>query len=602
MALTQVTSDGIATGAVTANDISDGSISTDKIADDAVTADKLANTSVTAGSYTVSSITVDAQGRITAASSGTAADTDKIEEGNTNVECVDTGSDGHITFDTEGSERMRIDSSGNVGIGTASPGDKLAVSDGSNITELSGYSLYFKSDSTGYIQSGPSGGSSGRLVFQTNATERMRIDSSGRLLLGTTTEGQANADNLTINDSGNCGLTIRSGTDNAGSIYFSDATSGGGEYEGYIVYSQPNGFMQFGTGQVERMRIDSSGRVGIGTTSPGQLLEINGASNPCVLIKDTTNDVIAYTFADNSVANFGSASNHPVVFRVNNVEQMRLDSSGRLLLQTTDSTGTQLLKVNGDTSLTTNGGRIALTQGRTTPANGATHGVLSFGTETRPAQVELIGFVDGTWTDGQYHPSGLLIKCTAYNRSDTMERVRITDTGEFNAYGDGSIFQAGTLQGSGTNVYFYEGRRNQNTGGTRTYIVYSNGNVQNTNNSYGSLSDQRLKENIVDATSQWNDIKSLQIRKYNFREATGHETHTQIGLIAQEAESVSPGLVQTTAVAEGETVQDADGNQLESLKSINYSVLYMKAVKALQEAMARIETLETKVAALETAE
>jgi len=602
MALTQVTSDGIKAGAVTTNDISDSSISTAKIADDAVTADKLANTSVTAGSYTVSSITVDAQGRITAASSGTAADTDKIEEGNTNVECVDTGSDGHITFDTEGSERMRIDSSGNVGIGTASPGDKLAVSDGSNITELSGYSLYFKSDSTGYIQSGPSGGSSGRLVFQTNATERMRIDSSGRLLLGTTTEGQANADNLTINDSGNCGLTIRSGTDNAGSIYFSDATSGGGEYEGYIVYSQPNGFMQFGTGQVERMRIDSSGRVGIGTTSPGQLLEINGASNPCVLIKDTTNDVIAYTFADNSVANFGSASNHPVVFRVNNVEQMRLDSSGRLLLQTTDSTGTQLLKVNGDTSLTTNGGRIALTQGRTTPANGATHGVLSFGTETRPAQVELIGFVDGTWTDGQYHPSGLLIKCTAYNRSDTMERVRITDTGEFNAYGDGSIFQAGTLQGSGTNVYFYEGRRNQNTGGTRTYIVYSNGNVQNTNNSYGSLSDQRLKENIVDATSQWNDIKSLQIRKYNFREATGHETHTQIGLIAQEAESVSPGLVQTTAVAEGETVQDADGNQLESLKSINYSVLYMKAVKALQEAMARIETLETKVAALETAE
>jgi hypothetical protein len=70
-------------------------------------------------------------------------------------------------------------------------------------------------------------------------------------------------------------------------------------------------------------------------------------------------------------------------------------------------------------------------------------------------------------------------------------------------------------------------------------------------------------------------------------------------LIAQEVETVSPGLVEVTAVREGETCEDADGNQLESIKSINYSVLYMKAVKALQEAMDRIETLETKVAALE---
>ena len=70
-------------------------------------------------------------------------------------------------------------------------------------------------------------------------------------------------------------------------------------------------------------------------------------------------------------------------------------------------------------------------------------------------------------------------------------------------------------------------------------------------------------------------------------------------MIAQEVESVSPGLVQTSPVKEDETVLDADGNELDSIKSINYSVLYMKAVKALQEAQTRIETLETKVAALE---
>ena len=124
--------------------------------------------------------------------------------------------------------------------------------------------------------------------------------------------------------------------------------------------------------------------------------------------------------------------------------------------------------------------------------------------------------------------------------------------------------------------------------------IYSNGNLVNTNNSYGAISDLKLKENIVDATSQWSDIKALQVRKYNFKEETGQETHTQIGLVAQEAELVCPGLVSESPD------RDEDGNDLGTVtKSVNYSVLYMKAVKALQEAMERIETLEASNAALE---
>jgi len=114
--------------------------------------------------------------------------------------------------------------------------------------------------------------------------------------------------------------------------------------------------------------------------------------------------------------------------------------------------------------------------------------------------------------------------------------------------------------------------------------VMGDGDLENTHGRYGSLSDQTLKENIVDANSQWNDIKNIKIRNFNFKESTGYATHKQIGVIAQELETVCPNLV--------------DEND-KGIKAVASSVLYMKAVKALQEAQARIETLETKVAALE---
>ena len=78
-----------------------------------------------------------------------------------------------------------------------------------------------------------------------NPEERLRIDSSGRLLLGTTTEGAVDADDLTISTSGNTGITIRSGTTHNGSIYFSDTTSGIGEYAGQIDYDHNNNSLNF---------------------------------------------------------------------------------------------------------------------------------------------------------------------------------------------------------------------------------------------------------------------------------------------------------------------------------------------------------------------
>ena len=176
--------------------------------------------------------------------------------------------------------------------------------------------------------------------------------------------------------------------------------------------------------------------------------------------------------------------------------------------------------------------------------------------------------------------------------------MRIDNTGKTILLGTSTngVLVAETTQGAASNKNIIVGGHSASSidGGTGCFVVLSNGNVVNTNNSYGALSDVKLKENIADASSQWDDIKGIQVRNYNLKESTGQQTHTQLGVVAQEVELVSPGLVSESPDL------DADGNDLGTVtKSVNYSVLYMKAVKALQEAMTRIETLETQNASLE---
>ena len=125
-------------------------------------------------------------------------------------------------------------------------------------------------------------------------------------------------------------------------------------------------------------------------------------------------------------------------------------------------------------------------------------------------------------------------------------------------------------------------------------LIYSSGNIVNANNSYGAISDVKLKENIIDASSQWDDIKALTVRKYSMK-SDELDAPNRLGVIAQELEAAGMGGLVNES-------QDKDKDLKElgtTTKSVNYSILYMKAVKALQEAMTRIETLETKVAALE---
>jgi hypothetical protein len=160
-----------------------------------------------------------------------------------------------------------------------------------------------------------------------------------------------------------------------------------------------------------------------------------------------------------------------------------------------------------------------------------------------------------------------------------------------NASQTGNTLQVESTRNTTNNTFYAINYYNSGAAAYK-FRVADSGDVTNTNNSYAGISDLKLKQDIVDASSQWDDIKNLRVRKYRLKSDPSMPLH--IGLVAQEAELVSPGLV------DEHTDRDAENNDLGTkTKSVKYSILYMKAIKALQEAMTRIETLEAKVAQLE---
>jgi hypothetical protein len=248
-----------------------------------------------------------------------------------------------MTFFTGGSERVRIDTSGNVGIGTTASVRLHAANVSGEVVRLSnttaGERLHFYTRSAASVSRIESQNSDlevyafdpNALKFGTNATERMRIDSSGNVGIGTASPGTA----LTVARAGEAGVR-----------FLGNGLTSLGLFVGYnsaaYVYNDSNTPMIFGTNATERMRIDSSGNVGIGTASPAYRLDVRGGSVANINASGDANYFLGegtgtaeYAFwrwdRTNNLTIFGTDAAAPVALYTNNLERMRIDSSGNIV-------------------------------------------------------------------------------------------------------------------------------------------------------------------------------------------------------------------------------------------------------------------------------
>ena len=551
--------------------------------------------------------------------------------GHTAVTSLGINATTDLQFFTAATERARIDSSGNLGIGTTSPQAKLEAyqsSSGSTAQVLrltnpntganTGAGIQWNLSSStatinGEISVYRDAATSGTMVFK-NAyasggalTESMRIDSSGNVGIGTASPAAI----LEASRSTNGAVRLRANNQNAGASAVAgiDLQASGGGWT--IDVPQSSTFvnpLQFVFGGTEKMRLDASGNLGLGVTpsawsstwkvfqslggfvgsnsADGYRFANNSYSDGTNWRYVATGEASAYQQLDGSHAWFNAASG-TAGNTISFTQAMTLDTSGRLLVGCTSGAQGRLA-ISGSGG-TTGSGDVVL------DSNASYSELQSY--NNRPLYINR----QGNNVIVAAESGNLLVGTTATVSAGPTSRVisyaGSASTAAISAqYGNsytGQLYRADSLTTSGTGWSYFMGLSGNGTSITTTQIqILGNGNIQNTNNSYGAISDIKRKENITDATPKLEKLNQVRVVNFNM---IGEE-QKQLGVIAQELEQVFPSMIEETPD------RDVEGNDLgTTTKSVKYSVFVPMLIKAMQEQQALITQLTDRITALEGA-
>jgi len=590
-----------------------------------------------------------------------------------------------MRFRTNSAERMRIDSSGNVGIGTDSPQRVLVLSK----SDSTGVQTQYTNSTTGVGASngftvGIDGSENAELwnfqntdmLFSTNGTERMRIDSSGSVGIGTSSPN-ANAKFEVV--STNAGavtnvIQLRNGDATAGSgakLQFLNstvnyATAGTSEITGvrysgnysaltFTTYGptslvermridgvgnviikpsgkfyleSSSGFSPFlseasnaltvSTNSTERMRIDASGNVGIGTDSPGYPLDVVGSmrirhagSDDFATIRGPGNRSLRIDIDPNS-----DLDSFVVRDLRDGSERFTVQAGGRVGIGTTSPTALLTLSSSSNTEIniidgtrtskifTQNGGRdlqIQANQDLIINASGGTNvGIgtnspsrdLQIGTPGSSATADISLQTTTTGTASIYMGDGTGVGEYAglirYSNNDnslrlwtsSAERMRIDSSGNLlvGTTSANALITADNASNTGNTLLSL---KDSGGTGTHTQISFNNTNGQvgtintgGTATSYNTSSDERLKENIVDAPA--GNIDDIRVRSFDWKADGSRQTY---GMVAQELVDVAP-----EAVTQGATEDD--------MWQVDYSKLVPMMIKEIQDLKAEVAALK----------